>query len=270
MKVMAKDLLFVLGADDPEMRAIEALLTEQKCLFTHATVHGKRSHAGNAYLCDSTTNSISNDQQVVFVECEVNGLYPKFIVDHHRPGDPGYDSPPEAFWEGSSIGQLCVLLNIEKTSNLAIVAAQDHCYAIAVNGGCPGINPEDVQALKHQEIAEAHGIELETVERLVSVFEERIHSANFIEIGEQKIRDLRDFTIGYLYSVGYLVMQCSLVRLQEAALLELEEDGRQKILLSGKVPAKAVSGFLDSWSTDNGLVDVYGVPGRGYAGGYTR
>ena len=40
---------WILGASDPEMERIEALLMQTKCHFVYATANGRRVHPGNAY-----------------------------------------------------------------------------------------------------------------------------------------------------------------------------------------------------------------------------
>ena len=52
--IMATNLnrLWVLGAGDPEMAAIEKLLQDAGEKFTHATVAGVRVHPGNAYKAE--------------------------------------------------------------------------------------------------------------------------------------------------------------------------------------------------------------------------
>lgn len=114
--------LWILGASDPEMAAVERLLTDAGETVAHAAFEFARVHPGNAYRASGYVidgypgTSWSGD--VVFVECDI----PDFRVvdcesvtriDHHRPGDPGYGLPPERYWEASSLGQVCRLLGSE-------------------------------------------------------------------------------------------------------------------------------------------------------------
>jgi len=46
-----------------------------------------------------------------------------------------------------------------------------------------------------------------------------------------------------------------------------ERGGRQKVVL-GAADAEMVRAFLESWAPAQGLVDIYGDPARGFAGGY--
>lgn len=109
--------LWILGAADPEMAAIEKLLIECGGPVAYAVgPDGNRVHPGNAYRAigyevggafgDARSHGI-----VYLVECEVHrrgfGDGAKLVtIDHHRPGDPGYGRPPAEFFPASSIGQV--------------------------------------------------------------------------------------------------------------------------------------------------------------------
>lgn len=111
--------LFVLGADDPEMQAIERLLRKAGEAVAFAVgSDGKRVHPGNAYAAADLR--WSNDPAdcsgpawgavTHLVECApVTGaaIRPNVVViDHHRPGDPGYGRGPKEYMPASSIGQV--------------------------------------------------------------------------------------------------------------------------------------------------------------------
>lgn len=143
------ELIFILGAIDPEMIAIEAAIRavyahyEQDPYVVYAGFTGAdgvvaRCHGGVAYkgthlidesfvprpivdpsdidgVCGYSDDTPFEDQDgliPVWIECEVNGGDRKrgIAVDHHRPGDAGYGASPERFWEASSIGQMYRLL----------------------------------------------------------------------------------------------------------------------------------------------------------------
>lgn len=110
--------LFVLGADDPEMSAIESLLHESGQQFTYA-----RGPSGPRVIPPTTYQAVMPDQvdgitDVVFIECDIaTGTRVDWLqnvdlhfVDHHRPGDPGYGCGPTEFLPASSIGQVITLL----------------------------------------------------------------------------------------------------------------------------------------------------------------
>lgn len=107
------DRLWVLGAADPEMAAIESLLRECGEQVAYATVNGERVHSGNAY--SELTKVPTGYGTVYAVECLGAGsayddphgvVLERRRVDHHRAGDPGYGRPPSEFLAASSIGQV--------------------------------------------------------------------------------------------------------------------------------------------------------------------
>lgn len=113
------DVLFVLGAADPEMAAIESLLTECGVPWVYATVDGERVRPGNAYRADCPAQLHAGNGEaldgVYRVECEwdhsLESLQcPVRAIDHHRPGDPGYGRPPAEFLSASSLGQVISVL----------------------------------------------------------------------------------------------------------------------------------------------------------------
>jgi hypothetical protein len=108
--------LWILGASDPEMTAIEATLRECGEFVVYATVDGQRVHPGNAYRA-SCDDARGFSGIVYEIECDVDvlrcsateGIDSDATVvrfDHHRPGDPGYGVPPAEFLRGSSLGQV--------------------------------------------------------------------------------------------------------------------------------------------------------------------
>lgn len=119
-----RDILFILGASDPEMAAIERLVRSSGARIAHATQGPARVHPGNAYRADGAAaawpgtdmGDLGAFARVVLVECDVPGLFPSddprvVRVDHHRPGDPGYGRGPEEFLSASSLGQVLSLLS---------------------------------------------------------------------------------------------------------------------------------------------------------------
>ena len=96
--------LWVLGAPDPEMEAIEQLLRECGEQVAYAQHQGHRVDAGSAYRCDPVPDGTH------WVECESPGQVRGVVIDHHRPGDPGYGRPPAEFLPASSVGQVIAAL----------------------------------------------------------------------------------------------------------------------------------------------------------------
>ena len=119
------NFLFILGAPDPEMERIESLLKFHGAAVAHATSGGKRVHPGNAYKADGVDTSdqpaVLDRTEIFFVECDLPGAFggydeeygyshELYWVDHHRTGDPGHGTKPEYFLNGSSLGQVYLLL----------------------------------------------------------------------------------------------------------------------------------------------------------------
>src|SRR5215216_1970603 len=119
---MDKHLTFVLGAQDPEMREIEKSVARAGASFVHAARDGVRVWPRNAYEANGVVLAgpggvraalLPPQAPAVFVECNVVGVEPVLRVDHHNPGDAGYDKSPERYMEGSSLGQVLRVVEIE-------------------------------------------------------------------------------------------------------------------------------------------------------------
>lgn len=113
---MNPERVWILGAPDPEMEAIENLLREAGERVAHASFRGRRVTPEHAYHADGILiprvhlpprQGRPPRAGCVTVECEPVFLRGAVIlhIDHHRPQDPGYGVPPERFMEGSSAGQ---------------------------------------------------------------------------------------------------------------------------------------------------------------------
>ena len=139
-----KKYIFVLGATDNEMVAIELLLTTLDYPLMHASMGDKRVNSSNANAADAV--SIPTHLIPVFVECRCKGTYENaVIVDHHQEGDPGFGKPPSQYWEASSIGQVATLIGILQNPEMSLYAAADHCLTDAYLGNCPGISKADMK-----------------------------------------------------------------------------------------------------------------------------
>lgn len=143
----SRAVVFALGSHDPEMRQIRRMLSKAGYCYVLANRFGRRCISGNAYKADSLSKSVMQDQQIVWVECRSSVYCPErdLIVDHHNPGDPGYSSPPSEYWEGSSIGQVAMLIG-GRHEDFKLVAASDHCLSAAMRGECKGIDPSELMS----------------------------------------------------------------------------------------------------------------------------
>lgn len=266
------NFFFILGADDPEMSAIESLLRAcgQEYLYANSR-DGQRVRPGNAYEA-VVPERIDGVTDVVLVECgfvgEADWLLDVRVqrVDHHRPGDPGYGKPPAQYWQASSIGQVARLLGVEPTPLLQIVAAADHCLAAAYAGQCPGVNPKELRAFRvAQRAAFQKRTEVE-IEADIHAAESSLEAAPRIEIGGVEVADLRGAHVPELPEAACIA---GLGYVAEV----LERDGCRKVVIggcgAGTVPGIApVQAFISEWASAQGLTGIYGDSVRGYAGGY--
>lgn len=186
------DLIFILGSDDAEMRAIEGLLEGLRLPCYYAMGPRGRVRPGEV----ATGPILDTDSEIVAIE--VGGPWGDPIIDHHGER-PEASAPPAEFLRASSIGQVITLLArggcdlgllgweprqwpaamtawsghmaIDELHpsqgqwlvygpntqwvippEIAAVAAADHCLAAAMQGRCPGAHP-DVVAQVHVEHA---------------------------------------------------------------------------------------------------------------------
>jgi hypothetical protein len=156
--VIDKDCTFVLGAQDLEMREIERVLDSAARACVHAARGLRRATSRTAYEADGVVRVGSDliprsalllpKAPVVFVECRLPGREPVVRVDHHNPGDPGYDAGPARYLEGSSLGQVLALLESEPTQTQRLLAAGDHCLTAAYQGACQGADPNELLELR--------------------------------------------------------------------------------------------------------------------------
>ena len=101
--------LWILGASDPEMTAIEQLLHAAGEQYEYAMSGGQRVHPGNAYQMTrrcvvghdgAEAGDCDCGKGVIAVECDTPGGVGAAVeryVDHHRPGNQGMGSLPPNF-----------------------------------------------------------------------------------------------------------------------------------------------------------------------------
>lgn len=132
---MTDAVLWVLGAPDPEMEAIEGLLRDHGQEFRYAVdAAGNRVHPGNAYKMAPLAGPLP--LRVIYVECDtdppaaLNGKPWVSRCDHHRPGDPGYGAWPGRFLDASSIGQV-----YGRLVGMRSGGSEDYSYSYGHRGG---------------------------------------------------------------------------------------------------------------------------------------
>ena len=144
------DCTFVLGAQDPEMREIERVVQNAGHPCVVAAQGRQRVSTRTAYDADSVLHNgpgglrpavLLPKAPIVTVECRLRGYEPLVAVDHHNPGDIGYEIGPDRYMEGASLGQVLALLEREPTETQRLLAAGDHCLTAAYQGACEGAPP---------------------------------------------------------------------------------------------------------------------------------
>jgi hypothetical protein len=237
------------------MVEIERVLRAHGLPFTTARLNGHRCKPFDAYRAESIGQPVPRGHDVCFVECEVFGLTPAKVIDHHRESDPGYGLPPERYLEGSSLGQLLTHLGMQPTEEQRIICAADHCLAHAYRGLCPGVDPEALGRWRAASRARARGI---SDEELLA----QIEQARRVLRDAPRIR-LAGVEVAWLDEPPAEAPEASARDGIPLVYVKREADGRRKAGILG-APAPAVAAFIEQC----GLRDVYGDPERGFAGGY--
>jgi hypothetical protein len=261
--------VFILGANDPEMARIEAILKDSGLCFEYAqTGPGERVNPRTAY--GTTLYPLDlHGMSPIYIECEPFGTSPTSTrIDHHRAGDYGYDLKPEDYARAASIGQLSLLLDFSMEHPDKLLAAMDHCFGAAIKGECPGIAPEDVLELKIESIVRTHGVSYGKVQRLIGSSLEQINAASEVEIGEFTVKDLRTTAVGTENSLAHLAMITAQAISGNCILLtETDSTGLVKVTLRSHI-TETIKQFMSTWAHEEGLGNIYGVPNRGYAGAW--
>ncbi len=247
--------MWLLGAPDPEMEAIEGLLRGLGETVVHAAAAGRRVHAGVAYRADAPALDCD---ELIAVECGGQWSANR-LIDHHRPGDPGYGQPPERFFAASSIGQVVHLLGELRLlpegwtmpPEYVLIAAADHCLAAAYQGTCPGVDPGALMTYRVRQRA---------------AFQRRPEAAVMAEI-EAATAALRaaprdEDGVAVLASP---VAECpeAAARLGLAFRVTLDERGQRKEVLQAASPDQ-VRAFMARHEAAGR--SPYGDPARGFAG----
>lgn len=264
MKDAQETLLFVLGSADREMAVIHSAAARQgHHVGLACDADFKRCSPRSAYDArevDMVNFATGTDySRVVRVECDGPAIAAltddPVVVDHHRPGDPGFDGRPEEFWESSSIGQVFDLIGLVPSARDLLVAASDHCPGHAYKGRCPGVDPKLLANDRVHGRARHCGIDPATLERRIVTAEALI---------EQQLRDGADLPF-FASQVDELPEAC-LRRGVAVSYRMPSRDGDKIGVLNGEPPM--IRRWMEQTAPALGLLDIYGSPERGYAGGY--
>ena len=261
------ETIFILGAADPEMNSIEKILNAKGLRFIHAVNKLKRCHPGNVY--DATLDA-PQGTPAVLIECVTkNHGHDESLVyriDHHNPGDPGYNCGPEEFWQGSSIGQLCELIGVSLLEaeeilgvNPLLIAAGDHCPAAAYRSECPGVDVDALMAWRAETRAafQKRSVSevIEDVLTTSSIVEENVTEESYIGGILSNVTSLGE--IPELPEASLRTGVPVLYRLFDKRAEQWKEG-----LLGGS--PEQVNTFKTHWESKG--YKPYGVPVRGFAG----
>lgn len=261
------DTCFVLGARDPEMREIARVVQAQGCAIAAATQGPAPVQARTAYEADGTARlsragratpiALAPGRPLVFVECTLRRREPVARIDHHHPGDPGYDMPPERYLEGSSLGQVLRLFGLAADENQRLLAAADHCLTAAYRGQCPGIDPHELLFQRAAWRAFVTGRSLcDVIEGILAAgkaVERRFDSDRAESVFADPTEVPRDLAEGAAYSGRAIRYR------------ELLPGGEVKEMLKGAAPGH-IERFMAEHRSQGRT--TYGNPHRGYAGAY--
>lgn len=253
------DVVFSLGSYDPEMRSIRYMLGKTGFRSAIAMRFGRRCSSSNAYKADELSKNVRDDKQIIWVECRSSSFKEgrDVIVDHHNEGDPGYDACPNDYWEGSSIGQVALLVG-GKQHEFKNVAAGDHCLSAAMRGECRGIDPNELMSWRIDARAAMAELPAWRLRKRIDHAVERIDTLPRLNFGGELIVDgsfditpeLRDAAA----IVGLPIMTT-----------RINPIGQVKVGLYG-ARTRVVIQWMDTMKASGICEDLYGNPHREFAG----
>lgn len=298
--------LVVMVDFDPEalraIKIIERIRNSHDVDYVLAAYRGKKCLGSDyAYKADSI---LYNDgktvvkpgelsvENIYFFECHYQEIqkqvayYKRFVFDHHKPGDPGYNIPIEEYQHGSSLGQLMMAFGLPLSEEDRYVSALDHALPFALNGLCPGI--EQSIAIQKREEHIARNLVVvrrrkgERVVNWLDVLEElRVDIAYATTVIQQEssvfIRPpkshslLHDETVGVrMYDLSKLKKSRAIQQLNEAACRMgiayivdyIERDGKRTIKLKGLAFPWLVERFKQVIGEEHIII---AIPQRGFA-----
>ena len=175
--------------------------------------------------------------------------------------------------------------------DLRFCAAADHCLTAAYAGKCPGVDPNDLMIWRAQSRAvfQKRSVEdiLADVKAAMTALEDnaRVNNVSFFGTyfsvcngcGEKVIADEYDESWDYCLCPPVADMRGSKIpELPEAAsrlgICFVSDglrtpDGRMKVVCQSGTPEQ-IKAFMTIWAPKQGIMDIYGDPQRGFAGGY--
>ena len=265
--------VFILGANDPEMREIESLALRNRVAVARALDGNWRVSSRSAYhakgACLVDPNAPwrvdsplgvwpSQWEAAVYIESDLPGFGQRMIVDHHNPGDPGWGAGPESYWEASSLGQACKILEVEPTADLRLIAAADHCLTAAYQGQCEGVDPSELLWSRASWKGARMGLSVgEAAEAIMNAAQE-CKRAWRDDIGASVFSEP-------MKEVPFLLAEGAAVAGLPILYSQLLDTGEVKRMAKGFVQER-IREIMDGWQASG--MKVYGNPARGYAGSY--
>lgn len=268
--------VWILGAPDPEMEAIEALLRlcHQWVRYAAVEENGKtrRVKPHEAYRYSAELGDAPDGNGHVYVECaHVSGGERAGVVDHHNPGDPGFGKEPRGYFDASSLGQVVRKLvdmgygpfRAQDVAQWQLIAAADHCLAAAYRGECPGVNPQRLMQWRAESRAKFQNADPEEILRRIQTAYHAISAAPTVELAPAMFAfDVRGQRISELPEAA--------ARWGFNVLADSPEvtNGRVKVNFFGD--ERSCVAFQTIWAPQHGVEEVYGDPKRGLMGGWAN
>ena len=270
----------VVGALDPESK--EALRVCEGIVPTAlATFNGELVDFGTAYRATGLINTrqvrncLPPLGNVALFEAGVPVLEEQVVrrFDHHQPKDAGFDKLPQDYMQGSSLGQLAAHLGVELNEEQRTIAALDHCASAALADEIPDIDAEYALTVFQNGIRDTHrSLSPQAVvsaywDAMRVVHDERRYPR--LRINGQDVIDLRRKHLGLSTSLARLSTIAALATSGQAALTMCRNPHSKtdQVMLNGHLLPSTVDEFTQEWGPKNGLINLFGVPWRQYAGG---
>ena len=259
-------MTYVLGGDDTEMREIETILEDYGYNFTYATDKlGNRLSRRQAY--DTVLPKIKRDQ--VWIECRPGDFGNNemislgyTLIDHHSEGDPGYGVSSGGYWKASSLGQLCNFIGHEKTIELQMIAAADHCLHHAYNNGCSPITREQLLAFRLSHFREGMTAAIEGFQDMLAFMRKN---------QTREFNGTMYFDASNVKRNGFFVTDASAYgNIPFISVRQKRGHDFKKVFL-GNASRKDISYFLEGGHEEFGeLINAFGDPNRQFAGAYFK
>lgn len=193
-------------------------------------------------------------------------------VRQDTPGRAWTESPdgrrPAGYSLGSRTAEYVRLAPPDTWGTLLLVAAADHCLGAAYRGECPGVDPDELMQWRAETRAAHQGRSVYDVLADVEAAQEALRRAKPLQLVEagRALDDPWVFDLRRDEPIPELPEAAMRMGLPYVAGPIIGPDGRRKITCSGR--AEHIRAFLDDWAPRQGLIDTYGDPERGFAGGY--